>query len=65
MKSTMPTKTLLQGQPYTPSFLMKPPKVRYTVERLNGHYGLRKEPLSDGTKTEPDPHASAELWERA
>jgi hypothetical protein len=38
-KMTMPSKTLLQGKPYTPSWLMKQP-TRYTIPVLRGHYGL-------------------------
>jgi hypothetical protein len=36
---TIPTKTLLQGCKYVPSWASKPP-VRYTTPTLRGHYGL-------------------------
>jgi hypothetical protein len=58
MKLTTPSRTLLQGKPYTPSWLM-PQTTRYMTQRLQGRYGLTVPTIPEGTKS-ADPHDELE-----
>jgi hypothetical protein len=53
VKIVLPTRRLLEGAPYVPSWLMPVPR-RFTVPRLNGRFGLQTPQVPEGSASERD-----------
>jgi hypothetical protein len=51
-KLVLPSKRLLEGCSYRPSWMYSPPKVRGFIPTLNGRFGLSKPKVPEGTACE-------------